>query len=149
MEASSLFSPVCSVTSVGCTTGVSPEVAATLSGDFSNYFDRPSYQDDAASAYLETLGTENVIIAFEGRFTLVAGMSCASPISASIIALTNDKLIAAGKSVVGFLNPLIYSSPSAFNDSTSDDNPRRNNNTFPTASGWDPVIGFGSPTYSA
>jgi hypothetical protein len=41
------------VTAVGGTTGVNPEVAASLSGGgFSNYFTRPSYQDVAVSSYL-------------------------------------------------------------------------------------------------
>lgn len=158
------------ITSVGGTQGVNPEVAASLSsGGFSNYFSRPSYQDDAVSAYLQSLGdtnaglfnassrafpdvagpAENVIIAFEGGFGAVAGTSCASPIFSSAVALINDQLIAAGKSPLGFLNPLIYQSPSAFNDITSGSNPGCNTNGFPTASGWDPVTGFGSPNFNA
>ena len=128
-----------SITSVGGTQGVSPEIAASLSsGGFSNYFPRPSYQDDAVSAYLKTLGStnaglfnatsrgfpdvaapaENVTIVWEGQSGNVAGTSCASPIFASIVALINDQLIAAGENPLGFLNPLIYKSPDAFNDIT-------------------------------
>ncbi|ETW78995.1 serine protease S53 [Heterobasidion irregulare TC 32-1] len=125
--------------------------------------------DDAVSAYLQSLGgtnaglfnassrafpdvagpAENVIIAFEGGFGAVAGTSCASPIFSSVVALINDQLIAAGKSPLGFLNPLIYQSPSAFNDITSGSNPGCNTNGFPTAPGWDPVTGFGSPNFNA
>ena len=129
------------MTSVGGTQGVNPEVAASLSGGgFSNYFDRPSYQANAVAAYLNTLGStnaglfqasgsrafpdvaapaENVVIAVGGQFEPVAGTSCASPIFASVIALLNDQLIAAGQSPLGFLNPLIYQNPSAFDDITS------------------------------
>lgn len=129
-----------SVTSVGGTQGVSPEIAASLSsGGFSNYFARPSYQANAVSSYLKGLGNtnaglfnktsrafpdiaapaENVVIALSGQFGLVAGTSCASPIFASVIALINDQLITAGKKPLGFLNPFIYKNPGAFHDITS------------------------------
>lgn len=39
----------------------------------------------------------------------VDGTSCSSPIFASIVSLLNDRLIAAGKSPLGFLNPFLYS----------------------------------------
>jgi tripeptidyl-peptidase I len=117
------------VTVVGGTTGISPEVGASLSsGGFSNYFGIPSFQADAVSAYLKALGStnsgkfnasgraypdvaaqaESVAIYYEGRSTTVGGTSCSSPIFASIIGLLNDKLIAANKSPLGWLNPFIY-----------------------------------------
>lgn len=44
------------VTSVGATHGVNPEIAAELSqGGFSDYFSRPSYQDEAVDQYLNQL----------------------------------------------------------------------------------------------
>lgn len=36
-------------------------------------------------------------------------LGCSSPIFASVIALLNDELVAAGKSPLGFLNPFLYS----------------------------------------
>lgn len=48
------------------------------------------------------------------------GTSMASPIFASVIALLNNELIAAGKPVLGFLNPWLYSTASAaFKDITA------------------------------
>lgn len=48
------------VTTVGGTTRVNPEVAASLSGGgFSNYFSRPSYQSTAVANYLTSIGTKN------------------------------------------------------------------------------------------
>jgi tripeptidyl-peptidase-1 len=41
-----------------------------------------------------------------GQLLGVSGTSCSTPIFASVIALINDRLIAAGKSTLGFLNPL-------------------------------------------
>ncbi|KAJ7724661.1 hypothetical protein B0H16DRAFT_1333359, partial [Mycena metata] len=51
---------------------------------------------------------------------LVDGTSCSSPTFASIVALLNDRLIAAGKPQLGFLNPFLYSAKgrAALNDTT-------------------------------
>ena len=148
------------MTSVGATTGITETAADFSSGGFSNIFARPSYQSSAVSSYLSALGStnsgkfntsgrafpdvaaqgENVEIAVSGEFGLVAGTSCSSPIFASVIALLNDELAAAGKSPLGFLNPFLYSTgASALNDVTSGSNPGCNTNGFPAKAGWDPV----------
>jgi len=127
------------MTSVVATSGV-PETSASLSsGGFSNTFARPSYQSRAVTSYLTNLGStnrglfnasgrgfpdvaavgENVEIIVQQQKNLVAGTSCSSPIFASIISLINDRLIAAGKSQLGFLNPFLYANPTAFNDITT------------------------------
>jgi tripeptidyl-peptidase I len=128
------------LTSVGATQYGSSETAASLSsGGFSNYFGIPSYQSSQVAAYKSALGTtnsgkynttgrgfpdvaaigENVEIVSGGQTGLVAGTSCSSPIFASVIALINDRLVAAGKSPLGFLNPWLYANPSALKDITS------------------------------
>ncbi|KAI0040957.1 subtilisin-like protein, partial [Auriscalpium vulgare] len=158
------------LTSVGATTGTS-ETAATLSaGGFSNIFGTPDYQTTAKAAYLKTLGTTNsgkynssgrgypdvaaigqsVGIVYQGSSTSVDGTSCASPILASVVALLNDRLIAAGKSPLGFLNPFLYSTTgaAALNDIKSGSNPGCSTNGFPAATGWDPVTGLGTPNFS-
>ena len=61
----------------------------------------------------------NVEIVLDGAVGTVDGTSCSSPIFASIISLINDRLITAGKPVLGFLNPFLYANPGAFNDITS------------------------------
>ncbi|KAJ6111462.1 Peptidase S8/S53 subtilisin/kexin/sedolisin [Penicillium sp. IBT 18751x] len=117
------------VTSVGATTGNSPEKAVYFSsGGFSDLWDRPSYQDAAVSTYLQKLGTkqaglfnangrafpdvaaqgESYAIYEKGALTKVDGTSCASPAFAGIIALLNDARIEAGKPTMGFLNPWLY-----------------------------------------
>jgi hypothetical protein len=88
---------------------------------------RPSYQASAVSTYLTALGStnsgkfvrtgrafpdvsamgQNVEIFNVGKSGKVAGTSCSSPIFASVIALLNDELIAAGKAPLGFLNPFL------------------------------------------
>lgn len=158
------------VTSVGATSGY-PETSADFSsGGFSNYWGVPSYQTSAHSTYLSALGSTNsgkynasgrgfpdiaaaghaVEIYYQGSATTVDGTSCSSPIFASIIALLNDELVAAGDSPLGFLNPFLYSTGlSALSDITTGDNPGCSTNGFPAKAGWDPVTGLGVPNYAA
>ena len=160
------------MTSVGATqlTSATAETAASFSsGGFSNYFGIPSYQASAVSSFLTTLGSTNsgkfnasgrgfpdvaaigvdLEIIVGGQLGGVDGTSCSSPTFASIVALLNDRLIAAGKSPLGFLNPFLYSDGvSALNDVTSGDNPGCSTNGFPAKAGWDPVTGLGTPNYS-
>ncbi|KAI0828533.1 family S53 protease [Trametes gibbosa] len=159
------------LTSVGATTGVAPEVAASFSsGGFSEVFDTPAYQAAAVSQYLNALGStnaglfkpggrgfpdisaqgENVEIVFQQTFGTVSGTSCSSPIMASIIALVNDRLAQKNKPSLGFLNPLLYSAKgaAAFTDVTSGNNPGCGTNGFPARAGWDPVTGLGTPNFA-
>lgn len=148
------------MTSVGATTGVPETSAPFSSGGFSNVFTQPSYQASAVSAFLTKLGNtnagkfnragrafpdvaamgDNVEIVSGGQTGLVAGTSCSSPIFASIISLINDRLAAAGKPPLGFLNPFLYgAAASTFTDITTGNNPGCNTNGFPAVAGWDPV----------
>ncbi|KAJ4468830.1 family S53 protease-like protein [Lentinula aciculospora] len=157
------------LTSVGATQDVTETAASFSSGGFSKIFARPSYQTTDVANYLTTLGSTNagkfsttgrafpdvaaqgvnVEIVDGGEAGLVAGTSCASPIFASVISLINDRLVAAGKSPLGFLNPFLYANPSAFSDITSGSNPGCNTNGFPAMTGWDPVTGLGSPNFAS
>lgn len=131
------------MTAVGATQlNGSREVAAKLSsGGFTDYFKTPAYQSAAVSSYINRLGSKyagryntsgrgipdvsalgmNYRIEARGKTTSDDGTSCSAPVFASVIALLNDQLIAAGKSPLGFLNPFLYSSKgsAAFNDITS------------------------------
>jgi len=158
------------VTSIGATTGFSPETAASFSsGGFSNFFAQPAYQSAAVNGFLAGLGSTyqglfnpggrafpdisaqgtNIPIVFGPEIGLVAGTSCSTPITASIVALLNDQLISQGKAPVGFLNPLIYANGgAAFTDITAGDNPGCGTNGFNATVGWDPVTGFGTSVFS-
>ena len=159
------------MTSVGATTGINPESAADFSsGGFSNYFGVPSYQTTAVATYLKALGSTNsgkynasgrgfpdvatqgtsFEVVVDGSAEAVDGTSCASPTFASVIALLNDRLAAAGKSPLGFLNPFLYSTAgtAALTDITSGSNPGCSTNGFPAKAGWDPVTGLGTPNFS-
>ncbi|KAL1697033.1 peptidase S8/S53 domain-containing protein [Schizophyllum commune] len=156
------------VTSVGGTVNI-PEVAVNFSsGGFSNVFGRASWQASAVSSYLTKLGGTNagrynttgrafpdvaalgdhLVIVKGGQGYYIGGTSASCPIVASNIALINDRLAAAGKPSLGFLNPWLYSNPQMFTDITSGSNPGCGTNGFPALSGWDPVTGLGTPIFS-
>ncbi|KAF9063695.1 family S53 protease [Rhodocollybia butyracea] len=161
------------VTSVGATRlNASSESAALFSsGGFSNFFPTPSYQSSDVSAYLSTLGTAfsglynasgrgfpdvsaqgwAVDVIWEGELIQQYGTSCSTPIFASIIALINDRLLAAGNPVLGFLNPFLYANPSAFFDITSGQNIGCDSNVdgFSASTGWDAISGLGTPNFDA
>lgn len=152
-----------SITSVGATQGVNPEVAAPFSsGGFSNIFVRPGYQSSAVSNYLShhlpsTLNRNlfeqrgraypdvaaqgtNLQLALGGKLTHASGTSASSPIFASIIALINDARLQRKLSPLGFLNPMLYKyGASVLNDITKGSNPGCGTTGFPAAPGWDPV----------
>jgi len=159
------------VTAVGGTRDSGPEVAASFSGGgFSNLWARPSYQTSVVPNYFKVatglpdpsrynqtgagfpdVSAQGVdfIILYHGASLGVSGTSCSSPTFAGIVGLLNDIRLQAGKSTLGYLNPLFYSNPSVFNDITSGDNPGCDTKGFPTAVGWDPVTGLGTPNFEA
>ncbi|KAI9463220.1 subtilisin-like protein [Lactarius psammicola] len=164
------FPPSCPyVTTVGGTMGYepNPEVAGyyprvpgSTSGGFSNYFERPEYQDEVVPHFFQDLGNKyqglynasgrgtpdisaqafNVIVVFRGQYLAMEGTSCAAPIAAGVISLLNDYRISQGRPPLGFLNPWLYSTGrDALNDITSGSNPGCNTDGFSAIVGWDPV----------
>ncbi|KAF7304111.1 Tripeptidyl-peptidase sed3 [Mycena indigotica] len=129
----------------------------------------PDYQRADVEAYLAGLGdqyaglynrsgrgmpdisaqAERLEIGFMGSLWRVWGTSGSAPIVASIIALVNDRLIAAGKPVLGFLNPFLYSPAgrAALTDVTTGNNPGCGTDGFTAKEGWDPVTGLGTPNF--
>ncbi|KAJ7787837.1 peptidase S8/S53 domain-containing protein [Mycena olivaceomarginata] len=158
------------ITSVGATGGITETAASFSSGGFSNYFAIPSYQTADVSKYLATLGMtnsgrfnrtgrgfpdiaaqgENFEIVWDAQIGTVDGTSCSTPTFASIVALLNDGLVAAGKAPLGFLNPFLYSAAgrATLNDIRTGNNPGCNTNGFPATTGWDPVTGLGTPNFA-
>ncbi|KAJ7035833.1 peptidase S8/S53 domain-containing protein [Mycena alexandri] len=141
----------------------------TAGGGFSNIFARPRYQDTVVPAYLKAIGATDASpfnisgraipdisaighspFIFQGEtVTSQDGTNFAATIFASMIALLTNERIAAGKPGLGFLNPLIYQNPTAFNDFPTGSNPGCNDaNAFNGTVGWDAVTGFGSPNYA-
>ena len=161
------------ITAVGGTQGGSlPEESWTgSSGGFSDVFAQPAWQADAVAAYLArddipaaSLYNSSgrgfpdisaaavdfpVVLTKRGLATSVAGTSCASPTAAGVFGLLNDARLAAGKTSLGFLNPLLYANAAALHDVTSGS--QRGCSLldgFPAVDGWDAVTGLGSPSYT-
>jgi tripeptidyl-peptidase-1 len=61
----------------------------------------------------------------------------------------NELRLAAGKSPLGFVNPLLYKHPEAFHDVTTGNNGGRNGAKygFNAVAGWDPATGLGTPNF--
>ncbi|KAF7336332.1 Family S53 protease-like protein [Mycena venus] len=160
------------VTAVGGTQGFLPEVAVNLTGGgFSNLFPRPWYQTQAVDGFLKTIPQDfagtfnksgrgypdvaaqgwNLDLVFGNMDIVTAGTSFASPIFASVIALINDRLLAAGKPVLGFLNPWVYANQNAFTDITQGHNSGfecpASSVAFDATKGWDALTGVGSPVF--
>jgi tripeptidyl-peptidase-1 len=162
------------LTAVGSTQGFGPEKAINFTGGgFSNVFATPSYQTAQVASFLKTVPTNfkgvfnkagrgypdvavqgwNFEIVSGGVTGLVGGTSASSPTFASIIALINDRLVAAGKPVLGFLNPFLYANPGAFTDITIGHNSGfvcpATSVAFDAAAGWDALTGLGTPLFAA
>ncbi|KAJ3802871.1 subtilisin-like protein [Lentinula aff. detonsa] len=157
------------ITSVGGTYSINPELSTNFSsGGFSGYFARPSYQEQAVAPFLENLGdtyaglfnasgrgfpdiaaqSHNVEIITGGETVYINGTSCSGPIFASMVALVNDRLIAAGKPVLGFLNPFLYNNTQIFTDITAGlPNAGCGTGGFNATAGWDPITGLGTPNF--
>ncbi|KAF1842301.1 tripeptidyl-peptidase 1 precursor [Cucurbitaria berberidis CBS 394.84] len=171
------------VTTVGATMNFEPEESAyrpsrnTSAGfrdlyasgsGFSNYFDRPSYQDKVVPKYVKALGdkyqglynkegraypdlaAQGLYFAYfwNGTEGTISGTSASAPLTAGIFTLVNDALIASGQPTLGFLNPWLYKKGyKGLTDITKGFSHGCNVEGFPVTEGWDPVTGFGTPNF--
>jgi kumamolisin len=122
-------------------------------GGISTFFPLPPYQE-GLSATLTAGGTEQLTnrgvpdvagdadentgyeVRVDGTDTVIGGTSAVAPLWAGLIARLNQ----ASGTPVGYVNPILYKNPSAFNDIT-----QGNNGDFAAAPGWDACTGWGSP----
>lgn len=143
-------------------------------GGFSNVFPIPSYQQKAVSTYFTdhapalgfggdrfnnsqkargypdvSANGVNYVVAVNGQFSLAFGTSASCPTFASLLNLVNEQRIAAKKSPVGFVNPVLYANPQVMNDITNGGNQGCGTKGFQSVAGWDPVTGLGTPNYPA
>jgi len=97
----------------------------------------------------------NIIVG--GQWFRVSGTSASSPVFCGMVTLINGDRVAAGKSPLGFLNPILYQvDKSAYNDVTEGINnccaktqagPVCCKYGFTASKGWDPATGWGSLDY--
>ncbi|KAF2465040.1 subtilisin-like protein [Lindgomyces ingoldianus] len=153
-----------------------PEVAINSvvksGGGFSEVFSVPDWQKDVVSNFLKNadlpFGKEkfnnsgkvrafpdisanghNYAVYTGGEVGAVDGTSASAPLFASMISLINEERIKAGKSSVGFLNPVLYKYADKYaRDITSGSNPGCDTDGFEAVEGWDPVSGLGTPDYT-
>ncbi|CAK5281037.1 unnamed protein product [Mycena citricolor] len=160
------------VTSVGSTQGIPEKAVNFTGGGFSSVFPAPTYQTTQVSSFLKTLPSNfrgnftrsgrgypdvavqgwNFEVVIGGQTGLIGGTSASAPTFAAMIALVNDRLVAAGKPVLGFLNPFLYKNPAAFTDITTGHNSGlvcpASSVAFDAATGWDALTGLGTPIFS-
>ncbi|KAI1078851.1 Pro-kumamolisin [Whalleya microplaca] len=163
------------VTAVGGTRHLDPVMAAfdargafVTGGGFSDYFDRPKYQDSAVRPYVEGLNTTyeglynargrgipdvsamayHFPVVWNGTAHLLDGTSASAPAFAGIIALVNDALLAEGRPPMGFLNPWLYGSAhSGLRDVAHGSNRGCDTLGFESVEGWDAATGLGTPWF--
>jgi tripeptidyl-peptidase-1 len=115
-----------------------PEVACEKvirsGGGFSNVFDMPDYQQTAVKKWFSdhppTYGADrfnntqrtrgfpdiavngaNYVVTVNGKFTLIYGTSASAPTLGGMLALINQERLNAGKTTLGFINPVLYENP--------------------------------------
>ncbi|KAF7563714.1 hypothetical protein G7046_g417 [Stylonectria norvegica] len=194
VEFNAIFPATCPyLTSVGGTVNVAPEIAWDgSSGGFSKYFSRPNYQDEAIGAYMKTVSAKtkeyygrytnwngrgfpdvaahsvspDYQVIYAGKPSPSGGTSAAAPVWGAIVGLLNDARFRAGKSSLGWLNPLIYKhGPEVLTDITGGYSVGCNGqNTqsggpepagsgivlgarWNATAGWDPTTGYGTPNF--
>ncbi|KAF9880405.1 hypothetical protein CkaCkLH20_02359 [Colletotrichum karsti] len=161
------------VTGVGATGNYAPaEPAWYSSGGFSEYFERPAWQESAAKAYIDGINGSHAgwyatggrgspdISAIGSRFLMQPGWtqkgtSASTPVVAAMIALANDKRMREGKPALGFLNPLLYSDKvrAAIDDVTSGSSGScpigdQVESGWSATAGWDPATGLGTLNFA-
>ncbi|KAF2217659.1 hypothetical protein CERZMDRAFT_108334 [Cercospora zeae-maydis SCOH1-5] len=147
-----------------------PSFPGISGGGFSDVFSLPSYQADAVQSYFANFmppytadrynnsqqargypdlsaNGAHYALALHGNWTEIYGTSCATPTMASILTLINEARYNAGKTSIGFINPVIYGNPQIFNDVTEGHNPGCNTSGFAAVPGWDPLTGMGTPVF--
>lgn len=160
------------MTAVGATAGTTPEKGISFSsGGFSIHHARPSWQDTAIPAYLDSIGDTyaslfnasgrgfpdvaaqgyNFAIVDGGVITSASGTSASAPVFAGVVALLNAARKSQKKPPLGFLNPWLYQNQVALTDIT-EGRSTGCSNLDTTASwnctpGWDPVTGLGTPIF--
>ena len=150
-----------------------PEVASYdffSGGGFSNLFPLPAYQSAAVNGYYAhhdpgynssrynntqhvrgypdvALASQDYITGLDGGFMAFSGTSASAPTFGAMISLINGERLKAGKTPVGFINPVLYAHPEVFEDIVEGTNPGCGTQGFSAVKGWDPVTGLGAPNY--
>jgi Pro-kumamolisin, activation domain/Immunoglobulin I-set domain/Carbohydrate binding domain/Viral BACON domain len=138
---------------VGTGGGISPNYSIPIWQEGINSFLTNRGSTMARNIPDVALTAENVYVKYgNGQSETVGGTSCAAPLWAGLMALVNQQAVAAGKPVVGFINPAIYEianesiSSISFNDITTGNNAwPASAAAFSAVTGYDLCTGLGTP----
>ncbi|KAK8091487.1 hypothetical protein PG997_001848 [Apiospora hydei] len=134
------------VEKVGPTLPFAPYGEFPKDGDFVNVTHGVYNSLGRAYPDVAAVGDRQVVYT-NGSWYLIGGTSLSAPVWGAILTLINEERLKAGKSTVGFINPILYSHPEVFFDVTAGSNPGCGTSGFTAAKGWDPVTGLGSPNF--
>lgn len=83
---------------------------------------------------------DNIVVFVQGFDAIFGGTSASTPVWGAILTRINGERLSAGKSPVGFVNPVLYANPGAFHDIVKGSNPECGTAGFNCEVGWDPVV---------
>jgi len=172
-----------------CSTSTNEQIALSTDsagfdtgGGFSQFSPMQWYQQTAVSAYLSSgvtlplsylynpnnrafpdigaVGEDFCLLDPGGSCFLVGGTSASTPLIASIVTLLNQDRLNAGKTTLGFFNPVIYDMYASgantyFNSNFTDGGnnsgecPSTHGFNVNPSGGWNPLVGVGSPKFAA
>lgn len=143
-------------------TGWSCEGYGCSGGGISDLFDLPAFQKNLEAPYVkrsypdvafnaDPRTGEAIYLTYQGRaqYVVVGGTSMAAPQWSGLLALVGEARANAGKSTLGYLNPLIYGATETEKSVIFDDITSGNNGAYSADQGWDAVTGLGTPNASA
>ena len=148
----------------------------TSGGGFSNFFNKPWWQENVSNKYLTSnvsfpparyfnkigrvypdlaLASHNYIIRVSGYYMAVDGTSASSPAVSGMISILNNLRLSQNKSTVGLVAPLLYdifnNCPLCFKDIvTGSNNSTEESNCkygYTATKGFDAVYGMGLPNF--
>jgi len=178
--------PICTNEFFACNCSTSTNEQACLQnntggfdtgGGFSTVAKRPRYQQNAVEGYLNSsnlpstqywnpanrgfpdvaaVGENVCVLDPGGECSLIGGTSASTPLWGSIITFLNQDRLNAGKTPLGFVNPLIYKMYEMNANHFFNSKMHIGNNAgeceglgFNAQDGWDPLTGCGSPKFPA
>ena len=148
----------------------------TSGGGFSNFFNRPPWQDNASTHFLNistdlppnklynkngriypdvSLVSHNYLINTPQGYSTVDGTSASAPSVSAMISILNNMRVSKGKSTLGPVAPLLYNMVNSCDDCFKDIEIGSNNSTeeadcewgYHATKGFDAVYGLGVPNF--
>ncbi|KAK3392106.1 peptidase S8/S53 domain-containing protein [Sordaria brevicollis] len=114
---------------------------------------RQGYFDGSGRGYPDISAmADSFLVALHGGYRAVSGTSASTPVVAAMVAKINNARLHAGKSTVGFLNPVLYSAAARKAGVLRDVQDGKNHGcgvdeAFPARRAWDAVTGLGTPDF--